>query len=252
VSKKTDPTPDPSPAADSFTLPSAGDAFSAPTEEQSVVLWSELRELLSGLVDKAATAVDREAADSILRRLGLAVELNPLFLVAIRESKELEAVVKAGVGMAAEAERIRREIQSYLNLSAADPATNQQNATAQDRLTAQHTVAMRAADAASKAERQLRHAKLWLWQLFTPEANPFPEVKNALGETIKQNRGALSTTIVGPQLDAVAREMGIDPFCVDSWRDFRRPEVQPARRRYRTSSPPAVSAMGQTHYPSRF
>ena len=243
MSKKlSDPSTVPEPVPpDSFATPPASDSFSVPTPEQQVQLWVELADLLSGVVSRAATGgsaatpEDRDEVNKILSRLELAAESAPLWHTGVKESSELQHTIDQGKGKADEAERIRKKIQTYLNLGASDPATNEKNALAIEALNQQFTAALRLAQSGDTAERQLRHLHLWLWPLFTPDANPFLEVKDVYGQSKRANAGALAGTIVAPKTDAVAREMGLNPFVIDSWRDFRQPEVQPPRRRFRTS-----------------
>ena len=245
-----DPSPDPTPG-DSFTVP-VSDSFSPPDESQTVQLWAELRTLLTGLIDKPASPADREQADNLVRRLGLDSSLSALFLVSLREVSELEKVIAVGAGMAAEVGRIRRELESYLNLSAADPATNQRNAEAREKLLGQHTAATRLAEAAVRASSGLRHLHVWLWILFTDE-NPCPEQKDYLGQVRRQSAGILSSSICPPKTAAAAADLQIDPYVWDSWRQLSAPQPAATRRRYRTQqiTPPAgVSALGVS--PHRF
>jgi hypothetical protein len=243
----TIPSPEPA-AADSFTVPTDGDSFTPPTEEQTQVLWSELRQLLARLASVPATMQDRQDCNALLNRLGLAVELAPLLLTVWRESVELQRTIDQGQGQAQEAARIRREIQSYLNLSAGDPQTNQKNAESREKLAAEHTAASLKADAAARAAGGKRHLESWLPELFGLP-NPWKE-KDEMGRP-KKCGGLLTTTICPNKTAEAAANLMVDPYVPDSWKTLRRPEPIPARRRYRTtaiSSPSPITTLGQTPY----
>jgi len=247
--KKVDsPTTVPAPGPDAFTTPTdAPDTFTPLTPEQERPVWRELRELLAGLVDRPATPRDRDQADGILRRLGLAPELSPLFLAAVREARELEATIVAADGAEAKAATIHRELRHYLAATPSTPEAAGKIAEARERLSGEYLATTRLVDASTRAHSGLDHLRAWLWPLFTDET-PFKEEKDFLGNVRRHNSGALSTTIVPPKTNAAARDLGLDPYVIDSWRHCRQPELAPARRRYKTvpsAFPTTTAPMGR-------
>ena len=247
-----DPSPEPSPAADSFATQPGGDAFSVPSEEQSTVLWAELRELLSGLVDKPATAVDREAADNIVRRIGLDPVVCPLLLTCYRESVELQQTIDQGKGQAEKAAAALKECRIYVNVVASTTPEEARRIQAErQRLEAEHTAASILAESAARASSGLSHLHNWLPELFGLP-NPWKE-RDELGRP-KKCGGLLSTSICPTKTAEAATTLGVDPYLPNSWQTLRRPEPTPPRRRFRTSAinpQSGVSALGQSPY-SRF
>ncbi len=245
-------TPD---AADAFAVPADGDAFTPPSDDQAVALWTELRLLLDGLVARAATPADRDKANSILSRLGLAAELAPLMLIAVRESRELEAIVADGEGQSDKAERLRRGSSYVGNLAASTPEQNKSLAETRERLNQEWLVAYRLGESALRAARQLHHNRLWLWPLWTPDASPFPVEKDLMGNERRQNAGGSTNCLIGPKLQEVAGQMGLDCYKIDAWRTCVRAEPSPARRRYRSSglsSPSPAMGLGVSPHSTRF
>ena len=253
VSPISEPSPTPTDQADTFTLPSHGDAFTPPTPDQEAGLWMELRTLLDTLVARAATPADRLAADALVRRIGLDPVLNPLFLTALREAHELESIVLAGTGKADEAERIRRELASYGNLApASDVAANRVVAQEKERLSSAWLTTNRLGEAATRAAGGLAHLRNWLPELFgLPDWCKERDSQNR----IASGAGRLGCTICPDRTSQAAGELGVNPYLADSWRQLRRPEPAGPRRRFRStslSSPSPVSGLGQSPYPPRF
>jgi len=238
--------------SDVFSVPVAGGDSFAPqlTPEQQAETWREVRALLDIVLTGPTTLEHRRKCDDLMRRLNHDPGIGPLMLRCVQTAVELERTIAVGEGQREKAREAQKELQS---LSQVAPPSDSDQAKKirreRERLEAEFLNATKAADASDLAGRQLCHVKLWAWPLFTPEETPFKEEKDFQGNVRRQRPGALSGLVVAPAVDKAARDMGLDPYLIDSWKNYRKAEVQPSRRRYRTSSPTsAPTILGQPPY----
>ena len=198
--------------------------------------------MLDGFVGKAATSEDREKANKILSRLGLASELAPLLLVAIREAADLGKTIDAGEDKTAEVERIRREMQSYVGLAPGSREQNASIAAERERLAAEHLAATRLSEAATRAAGHLQHLRDWLPQLF---GQPDWTAERDSQGRIASGGGRLGCTFCPTATQQAAGVLKVDPYVPDSWRALRRPEPAGPRRRFRSQPLSTSSAPTQ-------